>query len=130
MDSPRPASNPRGVPPKAKLKIPQWIPTALLIALVPVIGYLAVSNVEQTRQEQEAGTQSDSDAQLMGFLHRQYDSQHRRLGFRWIIQRRDGQNALACYCDTKGYGWWYQVQASPDGQFTANQVADTSAASP
>jgi hypothetical protein len=112
-----------------KYRVPQWIPTVLLVLLVPLIGYLVVSNIEDTRSQQELGAQTDAEANMIAFMHQQYDSQHRRHGFHWTIQRRDGPNTLVCYCDGKGYGWWYQVQATPDGQFTAAQVADTSAAS-
>jgi hypothetical protein len=101
----------------------------LLVLLVPIIGYLVVWNVEQTRHDQDAGAQTDAEAQLIGYMRQQFDAQHKRFGFHWSIARRDTQSDLVCYCDGKGYGWWYQVQIAPDGQFTATQVADTSAAS-
>ena len=62
-------------------------------------------------------------------MKQQYDAAHSRSGFQWQIGRRDGQNRLVCYCDKKGYGWWYQVQIAADGTFSSTQVADTSEAS-
>lgn len=112
-----------------KFKIPQWIPTLLLVLLVPIVGYLVISNVEDIRTQSESSAQSDTEAQLIAYMHQQFDAQHARSGFQWGITRRDGQNRLVCYCDKKGYGWWYQVQIGEDGSFSATQVADTSAAS-
>lgn len=111
-------------------QIPQWIPTALLVMLVPVIGYLAISYVKDTQARADLSAQTDAEAQMIAYLHQQYDAQYPRGGFHWRIQRRDGANRLVCYCDRKGYGWWYEVRMTPDGQFTATKVADTSAASP
>lgn len=112
-----------------KIQLPQWIPTALFVLLVPVIGFLVVWNVEQTRQQEDAGAQTEAEAQMIGYMRQQFEVRHQRWGFHWSIGRRDGQNRLVCYCDAKGYGWWYQVQIGSDGQFSASQVADTSAAS-
>lgn len=114
---------------RVRMKVPQWIPTALLVLLVPVFGYLVISNVEGIRTQQEAGAQTDTEAHLMAFMEDQYGSKLPRFGFTWIISRRDVQSRLVCYCDKKGYGWWYSVQIAPDGSFSASQVADTSAAS-
>ena len=114
---------------RSKIQLPQWIPTVLLVLLVPAIGYLVVWNVEQTRHDQDAGAQTDTEAQLINYMRQQFDAQHKRSGFHWSIARRDPQDDLVCYCDGKGYGWWYQVQIAAAGQFSATQVADTSAAS-
>jgi hypothetical protein len=113
---------------RTKIKVPQWIPTVLLVLLVPVIGYLAFSYIRDTQSRATASAQTDTDAQMISYLRQQYEAQYQRAGFHWTIQRRDGDNRLVCYCDPKGYGWWYQVQMTADGQFTATKVADTSAA--
>ena len=112
---------------RRQVQVPQWIPTVLLILLAPVIGYLVYAYVEGTRDQQNASTQSATEAQLITFMAQQYDSEHPSSGYVWTIERRDGDSRLVCYCDDKGYGWWYQVQTRPDGQFTATEVADTSA---
>lgn len=109
-------------------KIPQWIPTALLVLLVPVIGCLAVSYISDTQTRATAAAQSDADMQLIAYLHQQYDAQFPRDNFQWRIQRRDGDSSLVCYCSRKGYGWWYEVKPLAGGQFTSTKVADTSAA--
>ena len=111
-----------------RIKVPQWIPTVLLVMLVPVIGYLAVSYISDTQTRATAGAQTDADMQLIAYLHQQYDAQYSRAGFHWSIQRRDADRSLVCYCNPKGYGWWYEVQPLAGGQFRSTKVADTSAA--
>lgn len=100
----------------------------LLVLLVPVIGYLAVSYIEDTQTRATVAAETDADAQLIAYLHQQYDAQYSRADFEWKIERRDGDNRLVCYCSPKGYGWWYEVQPLAGGQFTSTKVADTSAA--
>lgn len=111
-----------------KIQVPQWIPTALLVMLVLVIGYLAFSYIHDTQSQAAAGAQADAEAQMIAYLRQQYGAQYPHLGFEWKIQRRNGDNHLVCYCNPAGYGWWYQVQITAGGQFTATKVADTSAA--
>lgn len=113
---------------RTKIKVPQWIPTALLVALVPVIGYLAISYIEDTQTRATASAQNAADAQMIAYLRQRYEAENSHAGFHWKVQRRDGDNRLVCYCDPKGYGWWYEVKTTAGGQFTATKVADTSAA--
>ena len=109
-----------------KTRVLQWISTALLVALIPVIGYLVVSNIEATRNQEDRGAQDDAEANMIAYLHQQYDAQYPARGYQWTIGRRDGSTRLVCYCNKKGYGWWYSVQITSDGQYTAQKVADTS----
>lgn len=111
-----------------RIKVPQWIPTVLLVMLVPVIGYLVISYIQDTQSRLTASAQTDADARTIAYLHQQFDAQYPRGDFQWSIQRRDGDDLLVCYCDPKGYGWWYQVRTGADGQLTATKVADTSGA--
>lgn len=106
-----------------KVRVPQWIATALLVVLAPVIGFIVFSDVEGMRTGQSA-VQTD-DANLIAYMHQQYDAQYPRRGYHWTIQRRNGEHRLVCYCDANGYGWWYDVEALSGETFTANPVADT-----
>jgi hypothetical protein len=98
----------------------------LFVLLVPVIGYLAVSNIEATRGQQDRGAQNDADAQIIAYMHQNYDSGYPATGYQWTVGRRDGSTSLVCYCNKKGYGWWYSVRMTSDGRFSAAKVADTS----
>jgi hypothetical protein len=111
---------------KLKIRMPSWVTTAILILLIPVIGYLVVSNVEQTRNDYNTGAQNQEEANLIAFMHQEFDAQHPAPGYQWAITRRDASGNLVCYCNSKGYGWWYSVQKTPDGSYAATQVADTS----